>query len=88
MLADKEAVAPDFDGFGKNGLWRRENTQLNFEMRSFVFSDGREAIIVESGRARCLRDGAIDRGSRKNIADTAAQLAAQIERSESAPRLG
>src|ERR1039458_649234 len=53
-------------------------------MRRFVSGNRREAVVVEGGGTGGLRHGAVDRRSRQNIADTAAQLAKQIERSESA----
>ena len=88
MLADQETVASDFDGFGKNRLRRRENAELDFEMRRFVLGDRRKTVIVEGGSTGGLRHGAIDRRSRQGIADTATQLATKVERSESAAEFG
>lgn len=59
MLANEQTVVADFDFFGGNRLWGRENTQLDFEIRSLVGSDGGKAIVVERGGTRGFRDGAI-----------------------------
>src|SRR5580658_9108450 len=55
-------------------------------MRSFVFSNRREAIVIEGGGTGGLRHSAVDRRGRQDIAHTAAQFATQVERSESAAR--
>ena len=52
----------------------RENAELNLEMRSFFLSDGREAVVVESGGARGFRHGAEDWAGGQNVADAAAQF--------------
>ncbi len=88
VLADEEAVASNFNGFGKNWLRRGENAQLDFEVRSFVGGDGREAIVVEGGRAGSFGDGAVEGSGGKSVADAAAQFAGQVQRSEDATHFG
>lgn len=79
MLADEQAMAANFDFFDANWLRSRENTQLDFKMRSFEFGDRRKSIVVKSGGTSCFCYGAIQRKLRQNVADTAAQFSAQIE---------
>jgi len=91
--ADEETMAADLDLFGLNRLRRRQNAQLNFEMRSFLFGNRREAVVVESGGASGFRHGPVDRASGNYIAHASAQLfvaaiTAQIERSENPAMFG
>ncbi len=87
MPADYKTMAADLDFFGMNRLRWRENTQLNFEIGSFFFSDGRESVVVESGGASSFRNSPVDRTGGKNVADASTQFAAQVKRSESTAKL-
>lgn len=79
-------MASDLDLLRTDRPWRREDTELNFQMRSFFFGDWREAVVIERGGPCSLCHGPIDRIPREYIADTSTQLSPQIERSECSSR--
>ena len=86
VVANEEAVATNFDGFWKNRPRRRENAQLDLQVNSFFLGDWRKAAVIEGGGPRTLRDGAVKGRCGQHIADTSAQLARKIQRSEGAAR--
>ena len=85
---DEQAVASDFDRFGRNGLRRGEDTEFDFQVVRFGQGYVREASVFESGGAGRAGDGAIDGVCGEDVADASAQGAAQVKRSEGAARLG
>src|SRR5207245_9902421 len=86
--ADKEAMPADFDFLGANGLELGKDTEGNFEFRSFVGSDRPEARIFKRCRPGGFRYGSINRCCGKNVAHTATQPTAMVQRCENAARLG
>lgn len=88
MLADEEAVAPDFNSFPLNELWSGEDAKLDFEMRRFIPGDWWKAVVAESGSTGGLRDGLVDRRSGQKISNTPPQFAAQVEGSKHPAELG
>ena len=58
--ADEEAVAPNFDGIGGDGLRGREYAEFDLQILGFLESDRTEAHVVKSGGAGGIGDRAID----------------------------
>ena len=77
--ADEQAVASNFNVFGANGFGARQNAELNLQMGRFFFRDRAETTVVESGRTGGFGDRAIQGAGGQNIADAAAQFAAQMQ---------
>ena len=88
LTANKKTMAADFDFIGPNRSRWRENTQLNFESQRLFYCDWGKTVVIESGGAGGFRNGAVDWTARQHVADTPAQFALQIERSESPARFG
>jgi hypothetical protein len=77
--ADEKSVATHFYRFGRDWLRRRKDAEFNFELGCFFEGDRIEAGVFEGGGARGVGDGAIDGADGKDVADTSAQIAVQIE---------
>jgi len=57
-------------------------------MRSLIFGDGREAVVVEGGGAGGFRNSPIDGACGRHITDASAQFPAQMERGENTAEFG
>ncbi len=66
--------------FGSDRLQRREHTDLNLQFRGFLGGHRLEAGIVKSRRSCRFGHSPIKRLSRKDIANTAAQLPVHMQR--------
>ena len=77
-------MASDLHSFGGNGLGVRENTKLDFEMRSLVGRDRWKAVVVKGSGAGGFHNGAVERAGGQHVADAPPKLSAQIKRSKDA----
>src|ERR1700687_821295 len=84
--ADEQAVTSDFDGLGSNRLRRRQDAELNFQLRRFRQRHRIEARVSEGGRACRVCHGTIYGTHREHITHAPSQLALQVKRRECAPR--
>ena len=80
-------MAADFDGFGLNRLWGREDAEFDFERGSFFPGYRVEAAVFEGGSASSLSHCPINRAHRKDVTHASSQLTAQMQRSEYSARL-
>jgi len=86
--ADQKPMASDFDGFGLNRLWGRQDAEFDFQRRSFRPRHGVEAGVFKGCGASGLGHGAMKRACGEDVTHASPQLTAQVQRSEYAARLG
>jgi len=86
--ADEEAVAPNLDCIGGDGLRDGENAEFDLELPGFLELDRMEARVVKSGGPGGIGYRAIDGADGKNVANASAKLSVEIERGECAARFG
>src|SRR5215475_2893941 len=82
--ADEESVVADFECLGVDWLWRRENTQFNLQVRSFIKANRREACVLKGRGTGRFGDSAIQGNDREYITYAPTQHAFKIKRSENA----
>src|SRR5579862_7011898 len=78
-LGDEQPVFAQFDFPGFDGKERGKNADGNLQPRGLFAGDRKKAHVLESSGARGFNHRLKERGYRKDVADTAADLALQVK---------